>query len=200
MLNEKIHSNHILQCQGIAYIAHGAIGQKRKYTNEPYYNHCDNVAKIIMEKVNVYILTKPDEDNTVEIIMTCAAYLHDVLEDTHLTADDLFCLNIPRAVIDVVIELTDISKPEDGNREARKKIDSERYTSASYEAKTVKCADLIDNTSSIVKYDKDFAKIYLREKELLLPYLLGADQNLHNMAATTLEKAKRELGINYDLS
>jgi len=192
-VSKKIAKLRIAECSGLAFIAHGATGQKRKYTNEPYYNHCKNVFEIL--KINL----ETDDKNS-ESIMLCSCYLHDVLEDTHLTSSDLICVGVPRPVVKVVIELTDISKPEDGNREARKKIDRERYASASYEAKTVKCADLIDNTSSIVKYDKDFAKIYLREKELLLPYLLGADQNLHNMAAATLEKAKRELGINYDLS
>jgi hypothetical protein len=36
-------------------------------------------------------------------------------------------------------------------------------------------ADSIDNTASIVEVDPKFARVYLTEKELLLPYLRDGD-------------------------
>lgn len=59
--------------------------------------------------------------------------------------------------------------------------------------KTVKCADLIDNTASIVWYDPDFAKVYLKEKEHVLGAMTGADSRILKIAYSTLEEAKRTI-------
>jgi hypothetical protein len=77
-----------------------------------------------------------------------------------------------------VEQLSDVSKPEDGNRKARKAIDREHLKHASPEAKTVKLADLIDNATDIVSNDMDFAIVYYHEKELLLPFLKEGNQQL----------------------
>jgi len=82
----------------------------------------------------------------------------------------------------LVEQLTDISGPSDGNRTTRKEIDRQ-HTSKSYpDAKTIKLADLIDNQFSIVKRDPNFAKVYLKEKGLLLEVLKEGDKTLYNMA------------------
>ena len=47
---------------------------------------------------------------------------------------------------------------------------------------TIKCADLISNTSSIVMHDPKFAAVYLEEKRLLLARLTYADQRLLALA------------------
>jgi hypothetical protein len=47
---------------------------------------------------------------------------------------------------------------------------------------TIKCADLISNTSSIVKHDPKFAEVYLEEKRLLLDVLTKADPWLVEIA------------------
>src|SRR5690606_42105221 len=49
----------------------------------------------------------------------------------------------------------------------------ERIGNISNQAKTIKLADLIDNTSSIVQYDKGFAVTYLNEKRYMLNVLEG---------------------------
>ncbi|HET8688145.1 MAG TPA: hypothetical protein VFM18_16035, partial [Methanosarcina sp.] len=64
---------------------------------------------------------------------------------------------------------------------------------ASPQAKTIKLADLIDNTSSIVEHDKDFAKIYLAEKKLLLEVLHDGDMKLWLLAQDILMCAEYEL-------
>ena len=51
-----------------------------------------------------------------------------------------------------------------------------------YKIQTIKCADLIDNCFSIVEHDPNFAKVYMKEKNLLLDVLTKADKNLWNMA------------------
>lgn len=132
--------------------------QVRKYTGEPYWRHPEAVAAIVK--------TVPHTE-----AMVAAAYLHDVVEDTGCTEAGLRDA-FGNAVTDLVMWLTDISRPSDGNREARKAIDREHTAAAPREAKTVKLADLIDNSRSIMKYDPDFARVYLKEKRLLLDYAL----------------------------
>lgn len=138
-----------------AHGAHFAVGQLRKYTNEPYIVHPFEVASIVA--------TVPDATEE----MIAAAWLHDVVEDTGVTLDQvhlLFGANVAK----LVFWLTDQSKPEDGNRAARKAIDRAHIAAAPAEAQTVKLADLISNTKSIMAHDEAFAKVYLEEKRLLL--------------------------------
>ncbi len=130
--------------------------QKRKYTNRPYFEHCQEVAYTIRN-----LVLDDDED------MICAAYLHDTVEDTDTTFEEIEKY-FGAEVRELVYWLTDISKPEDGNRAARKKLDREHIWKAPDKAKVIKLADLISNTSSITLHDPDFAKVYLAEKQLLL--------------------------------
>ncbi len=147
-----------------AKIAHG--DQKRKYTNEAYYNHPVEVALIMLTRAE-----------TVTADMIFAAILHDTLEDTETTYEDLVD-NFGKNVANLVTWVSDISSPEDGNRKFRKRMDKEFIAQAPPEAKSIKLADLIHNTYSIVKYDKNFAKVYMREKESLLEVLTDGDKNL----------------------
>ena len=138
-----------------AHGAHFAVGQLRKYTNEPYIVHPFEVAQIVA--------TVPGATEE----MIAAAWLHDVVEDTGVTLDQvhlLFGANVAK----LVFWLTDVSKPEDGNRAARKAIDRAHIAAAPAEAQSIKLADLISNTKSIMAHDEAFAKVYLEEKRLLL--------------------------------
>ena len=115
--------------------------------------------------------------------MIAAAWLHDTVEDTPATLDDIEA-EFGKPVADLVEELTDVSMPGDGNRAVRKEIDRKHTAQASSRAKTVKLADLIDNCRDITKHDPRFARIYLGEMAQLLEVLNGGD-------ATLLEKAHR---------
>lgn len=139
-------------------------GQTRKYTGEPYIVHPVAVAKMIHE---IY---------PVEVVVA-SALLHDVIEDTVLTFDDLLKEFGPR-IANLVRELTDVSRSEDGNRATRKRIDREHLASATPLAKLIKVADLIDNSRSIFRHDPGgFGKVYAREKELLINEALGLTGN-----------------------
>lgn len=162
---------------GFAECAHRQ--QKRKYTGEPYANHCRNVAAIVAEY-------------TSDQAVIAAAALHDVLEDTEVTPEELRDVFGERVTL-LVIDVTDVSRLEDGNREVRKRLDREHLARSSPDGATIKLADLIDNTSSIVKYDKGFAKAYLREKEALLEVLKHGNAELWQRAYETLQAAQLEL-------
>lgn len=65
----------------------------------------------------------------------------------------------------------------------RKRLSRERLAAAPGWVQTIKCADLISNTSSIVQYDPAFAKVYLEEKRLLLEVMGKADPRLWAIAS-----------------
>jgi (p)ppGpp synthase/HD superfamily hydrolase len=162
------------RAQEFATRAHS--GQVRKYTGEPYINHPAAVV--------VLVKTVP---HTPE--MVCAAWLHDVVEDCAVPLD-----HIERAfgykVACLVEQLTDVSKPSDGNRSKRKAIDRRHTAAASSDAKTIKLADLIDNSRSIIERDPEFAKVYLHEKRLLLEEaLVSGDPTLYTIAAGIVRTA-----------
>lgn len=97
-------------------------------------------------------------------------------------------------VTTMVMALTDIGH-EYGNRAKRKEYDRDRIARAPGSVQTVKVADLIDNTSTIVQFDPEFAKVYLREKRELLDVLQDADTLLWATAHGMLSKAEWELGL-----
>lgn len=165
-----------------AMAAHFAVGQRRKYTGEPYIHHPVEVCDILegAEYVN-------DE-------MRAAALLHDVVEDTAVNIG-VIRTHFGHCVATLVEGLTDISKAEDGNRKVRKEIDRMHTAKQSPACKTIKLADLISNTKSIVEHDKDFARVYIKEKELLLEVLVDGDENLYKFAKELVENAKKELNV-----
>jgi guanosine-3',5'-bis(diphosphate) 3'-pyrophosphohydrolase len=107
-----------------------------------------------------------------------------VLEDTPVDPSSLLYLFSPM-VAHYVSLLTD---PElvVGNRAARKAMTVERLMGAPNEVKTIKLADLLDNGPSIVEHDPAFAKVFVREKAILLPSLLGGDEGLFKKAVDFL--------------
>ena len=168
-----------------ARVAHKAVGQRRKYTDEPYHYHCCAVAERVREVVG-------DSD----LAMVVAALLHDVLEDTHVAFEDLSSEFGADAAM-LVWWLTDCYVPDQYalKRTERKRLEAERLAGAPARAKTIKLADLIDNTGSIVAHDRRFAKVYLQEKAVYLAALDGGDPRLMDEARVVLDRARHELEV-----
>jgi (p)ppGpp synthase/HD superfamily hydrolase len=114
--------------------------------------------------------------------MVAAAWLHDVVEDTGVTIETIRA-EFGTEVAELVGWLTDVSKPEDGNRATRKAVDRAHTAEAPAEAQTIKLADLISNSKSIMEHDPAFAKTYLEEKRLLLAVMTKGDPGLHAEAS-----------------
>jgi (p)ppGpp synthase/HD superfamily hydrolase len=110
-----------------------------------------------------------------------AAWLHDVVEDTGVTIDTIRD-EFGKEVASLVAGLTDVSRPEDGNMAARKAIDRAHTSAQSPDCKTIKLADLVSNTRSIVERDPEFAKVYLEEKRQLLHVLTQGNEDLWLLA------------------
>jgi (p)ppGpp synthase/HD superfamily hydrolase len=159
----------VRKAQVYAMAAHAAVGQRRKYTNEPYIVHPAEVAKIVAGVPG----STPD--------MVAAAWLHDVVEDTGCTYTDIH-MAFGADIAALVGWLTDVSKPEDGNRAVRKAIDREHTAAAPAEAQTIKLADLISNSRSIMAHDPEFARVYLAEKRALLEVMTRGDAGLRERA------------------
>lgn len=166
----------ISMARAFAIAAHSAIGQTRKYTGEPYWHHPMAVAELVAS-----VTTDAD--------MIAAAWLHDVIEDTKVTRQDVQTVFGSR-VASLVVQLTDVSRPENGNRAARKAIDRQHIAQACPAAKTIKLADLIDNSRSIIERDQDFAKVYIPEKIALLGVLEAGDARLWSMAQEIVLKTQ----------
>jgi (p)ppGpp synthase/HD superfamily hydrolase len=160
-----------LESRALAFAtaAHESIDQRRKYTGEPYIVHPVAVAELVK--------SVPHTEE-----MVAAALLHDVVEDTPVSIEEVDA-EFGAEVAMLVSWLTDVSRPEDGNRATRKNRDLEHTRQAPAAAQTIKLADLIDNTRTIKAHDPAFWKVYRREKLALLRVLRNGDPNLWQRAA-----------------
>ncbi len=166
------------KARDFAAAAHAAIDHRRKYTGEPYIVHPEEVAELVAS-------IGGDE------AMIAAAYLHDTVEDTEVTIEEILKEFGPD-VAELVEMLTDVSRPEDGNRAKRKALDLAHSAQASPRAKTVKLADLISNARDIARHDPHFAKVYFWEKERLLEVLKEGDVQLYEMATELVKEYRRQ--------
>lgn len=144
----------------IVFATSAHAGQVRQYTGEPYIAHPLRVAQILVHHY-------PNANDN----MIAAAILHDTVEDTDATLDDIEA-NFGAKVRELVYWLSDVSRPEDGNRAQRKAMDLEHIAKAPFQAQIIKLADVIDNATTIVKHDGVFANVYLKEKERILDAML----------------------------
>lgn len=172
-------SDLVARAQSFAADAHGGIAHTRKYTDEPYINHPIEVMEIVRG------VEHTDE-------MLAAALLHDTVEDTPVTQEDIEREFGP-IVAKLVHELTD--QCTEGNRFARKAAEAERLGTISSQAQTIKLADFISNSRSIVEHDPGFARVYLREKLQALAVMKNGDPGLYQMARRQIEDARIRIGF-----
>lgn len=168
--------------EAIAFAATAHAKQTRKYDGLPYIVHPIEV----MSLVHLHAASATPE-------MLVAAVLHDVVEDTPVGLTTIERRFGPTVAL-YVDGLTDkFVLAEHGNRKERKRKERERLARESFEVQTIKYADLISNSGSIVEHDKNFARVYLREKEELLLVMHGGDPTLFKMANEVLMQAKLQL-------
>jgi len=87
-----------------------------------------------------------NEGGIEDYVVLCAAVLHDTVEDTETTADELETHFGP-AITGVVLEVTDDKSLD---KEVRKRLQVEHAPNLSREAKLVKLADKICNVQDIL--------------------------------------------------
>tara|TARA_R100000541_G_scaffold10413_1_gene18279 strand:+ start:415 stop:900 length:486 start_codon:yes stop_codon:yes gene_type:complete len=157
--------NTLIYRQILEFATKAHEGQERKYTGEPYITHPVAVSTLVYE-------------NGGDELLVWSALLHDVLEDTKVTHEELrtFLFTIlyfpyAKKVLDIVVELTDVFTHEafpELNRAKRKELECIRLSEVSNDAKLVKNMDIAHNTKCITKHDPKFSKLYLKEMNELL--------------------------------
>ena len=122
--------------RALDYAARKHAGHRRKgEAKEPYINHLAEVACLVAEATD-----GTDTD------LVVAALLHDTIEDTGVTADEL-ASEFGRDVADIVLECTDdksLPKTE------RKRLQAETAPQKSERARLLKIADKTSNLRSIL--------------------------------------------------
>ena len=169
----------ILKALDFASEAHK--NDKRKYTGEPYIFHPIEVSQIVASVL-------PDDYEA-----QAAALLHDTVEDTHVTLEDIFD-NFGKRIADLVWKVTKASEKKDGNRAVRKEMDRVHYSENGCSAsQTIKLADVISNSADVADHDPGFAKTYLVEQEALVLSLTDGHPVLRNAAIEAVTNAKESL-------
>lgn len=174
-------SELISRARNYAVQAHGRINHRLKYSLQPYDRHLHQVASIVSS-----VTDDPE--------MIAAAWLHDTVEDTPSTFEEIYDL-FGASVGQLVMELTDVSRPGDGNRAFRKQMDRQHLALVSARAKTIKLADIIANSVDICRHDPRFGRVYLTEIIQLLDVLQEGDHSLYQRARTTVEHCRRQLDL-----
>lgn len=154
------------------FARHVHQSQVRKYTGNPYVDHLAEVCGIAMSVGWHSAEIHPDK-------LMAVCWLHDCMEDQRVTHLEL----VSQFGVEVADGVSWLSDLESGNRAERKAASRIRLQQAPGWVQTIKCADLISNTSSIVKHDPKFAVTYLEEKRQLLDVLSKADPRLHELAS-----------------
>lgn len=120
----------------MAFAAEKHRNQRRKDTDaSPYINHPIALVHVLANEAEV-------DDPTI----LCAAVLHDTIEDTETTAEELIQL-FGHKVASIVLEVTDDKLLE---KHARKQQQIEHAPHLSPEAKLIKLADKICNLRDIL--------------------------------------------------
>jgi hypothetical protein len=159
-------------------------GQTRGHGKEdvPYIEHPREIAERLKEI----------EGQDAEVV--AAAYLHDAVEDTDLTVEEIAQATTPR-VAELVEALTDTYTKEnypDLNRRQRKMKYREKLRKAPREAKMIKLLDRISNLNDMKGADPKFQRLYAKESELLLSEALeGTDEKLEEELRKAIGQVQR---------
>lgn len=171
MIIKMLNQREIDRAAEFAKIAH--INQKRKFGGHPYIVHPNAVAAVVAEKKNV----------TTEIVQ--AAWLHDVVEDTDFTLEDIrgeFGDTVARYVEGVTRE-----------KGLTKRNYIRRFATEPWEVCLIKLADIYCNLLDTTKQectDDDFKQYFARKSRDVLVHIGWADavlaENIRELINTIL--------------
>lgn len=176
-----INNNELITNKALEFAREKHKGQIRK-NNTPveYITHPINVANLVKKYAN----------NAVNIDdLVSSAYLHDTLEDTNTTYEELIC-NFGNIISNLVKELTnnDVLKKEMG----KTKYLSMKMANMSEDALIIKLCDRLDNVSSLYNTNKAFIDKYLRETISILNYIINS-RNLNTIHLNIINDINKEV-------
>ena len=148
--------NDTVYTKALSTAMHAHQGQYRKYSRQPYIHHPIRVSETVRE------LFEHREEHEK---MVAAALLHDVLEDTWMTEEDL--RHMPKEVVELIKYLS-----EDKSLYIKKRRDLYRnqLEKSPEAAKLIKLADIWDNIRDWPERGNAYEN-YLRKSEKTLQYL-----------------------------
>ena len=164
---EKAKSISLL-FKALAFSAEKHTKQRRKDIDKtPYINHPISLANILAQRWVI------DEN------VLCAAILHDTIEDTYTTLEELQ-EHFGEKITSIVLEVTDDKSLE---KSVRKQKQVDHAASISDEAKLVKLADKIANITDIINsppadWSSDRKKEYFNWAKAVVDNLRGVHQGL----------------------
>ncbi len=124
-----------LLLKALSFASHKHRDQRRKDIEaSPYINHPISVSNILC-----------NEGHVTDVEVICGALLHDTVEDTKTTPEELEA-EFGKAIRDIVMDVTDDKSLP--NKE-RKRLQVEHAAHASDKAKLVKLADKISNLRDV---------------------------------------------------
>ncbi|MEN8260473.1 MAG: HD domain-containing protein [Pseudomonadota bacterium] len=124
--------------KALAFAAHKHRNQRRKdHLASPYINHPIGLADVLC-----------NEGAVADVATICAAILHDTLEDTETTPEELVDA-FGQSIRDIVMEVSDDKR---FSKAVRKQMQIEHAAHISDKAKLVKLADKICNLRDVVNF------------------------------------------------
>ena len=181
-MNDGLTATELLKA--IRFAADKHRDQRRKGEDaSPYINHPIAVAGILAE------------NGVTDLVVLQAAVLHDTVEDTETTADELIA-GFGEEVAEVVLEVTD---DKSLRKQERKRLQIQRAPGLSPRAKLVKLGDKIDNVRDVTHrppsdWSLDRRRDYLEWTRLVVEGCRGAHPGLERLYDEALEEGLRELG------
>jgi (p)ppGpp synthase/HD superfamily hydrolase len=152
--NKNMESQLIIRAREMALVYHA----DQKYGEAPYFDHLQMVVNL----VRIYSSLVPKDD--LEDVI-CAAYLHDILEDTLCTQDEILRALNPRILLLVKLLTKNGSDPESYFNQVSQD-DLAIFVKVCDRFANIACCIRDDNDDKIAKYKEQnpiFYRILLRE-------------------------------------
>jgi guanosine-3',5'-bis(diphosphate) 3'-pyrophosphohydrolase len=171
-----------LVIKAVTYAAEKHKYQRRKGFNQvPYINHPLKVANLLSE-------AGENDEN-----LLLAAILHDIIEDTDATDEELR-REFNNEICEIVLEVTD---DKELPYAIRKELQVKNTPNLSISAKKIKIADKICNIRDIVNYPLDWSTerklSYLEWAEQVVQACRGINEKLDKIFEDTLKEGLEKL-------
>ena len=161
-----------LLLKALSFASHKHRDQRRKDIEaSPYINHPIAVSNILC-----------NEGHVTDVEVICGALLHDTVEDTETTPEELEA-EFGKAIRDIVMEVSDDKSLP---KEERKRLQVEHAAHSSDKAKLVKLADKISNLRDVAnspppKWPLERQQTYFEWAKAVIDQLRGVHPTLESL-------------------
>jgi GTP diphosphokinase / guanosine-3',5'-bis(diphosphate) 3'-diphosphatase len=173
-LRPQLDEPEIARVQRAYEMAQAAHSGQRRDEGTPYIVHPVRVAVSLVDELSLFSPT-----------LVCGALLHDVIEDSEITREDI-ARTFDEQIAELVWLLTKLE--EVSLREYLRRIEDAAHTGAPI----VKLCDRLDNMRSVIDTPRIEKKLrYIRTtEEFFLPLAARTNEYLHSELRRTLDQAR----------